>query len=199
MKTIHYYMVPASPWTYLGHERLVDIAGRHKARIEVRPFDLATRVFPVSGGLPLPKRAPQRQAYRLIELERWSKFLGLELNLHPKHFPVDGEDASRLIIVAGQRHGEEAGVRMAGALLRAVWAQERDIADPATLSAIGDECGFDGAALLAARGDAAQDYERYTADALAAGVFGAPWYQYGSQPFWGQDRLDFLDRALAAD
>jgi 2-hydroxychromene-2-carboxylate isomerase len=198
VKSIRYYMVPSSPWTYLGHERLIQIAQRHGATIEVRPFDLGSRVFPVSGGLPLGKRAPQRQAYRLVELPRWSAFLGLELNLHPKYFPVDGEDAARFIIVAGNRHGGEAALAVAGAVLRAVWAQERNIADPATLAAIGDECGLDGAALYAARSEAEQDYDRFTRDALEAGVFGAPWYEYNGEPFWGQDRLDFLERALAA-
>ena len=95
MKTIRYYMAPQSPWTWLGHDRLIAIAKRHGAEIDLRPADL-NRVFPVSGGLPLAKRAPQRQAYRLVELARWSKFLGVPLNLHPKFFPVAAHEAPRL-------------------------------------------------------------------------------------------------------
>jgi 2-hydroxychromene-2-carboxylate isomerase len=197
MKTIRYYMAPQSPWTWLGHDRLIAIARRHGAEIDLRPADL-NRVFPVSGGLPLPKRAPQRQAYRLVELARWSKFLGVPLNLHPKFFPVPGDDAARLIIAAREAAGNDAGLKLAGALLRAVWVEERDIADAGALREIASECGLDAGALDAARDTAAAIYDRNTQDAIEAKVFGAPWYEYRGEPFWGQDRLDFLDRALAA-
>lgn len=197
MKTIRYYMAPQSPWTWLGHDRLIAIAKRHGAAIDLRPADL-NRVFPVSGGLPLAKRAPQRQAYRLVELGRWSKFLGVQLNLHPKYFPVAGDDAAKLIIAARETGGDEAGLKLAGALLRAVWVEERNIADAAALRAIASECGLDPAALESAAEAAARIYDRNTEDAIEASVFGAPWYEYRGEPFWGQDRLDFLDRALAA-
>jgi len=197
MKTIRYYLAPQSPWTYLGHERLLAIAERHGAVIEPRPIDLG-RVFPVSGGLPLAKRAPQRQAYRFVELKRWATLAGRPLNLNPRHFPVDGGDASKLIIAAELARGAPAATTLAGALLRAVWAEERDIADADTLRAIAQESGFDGQALYDAREAAAPTFDRYTQDAIEAQVFGVPWYEYGGEPFWGQDRLDFLDRALAA-
>ena len=87
---IDYYFTPQSPWTYLGHQRFADMARAAGASIKVLPVDLGGKVFPVSGGLPLAKRAPQRQAYRLVELKRFSEHLGLPLNLHPKYFPVAG-------------------------------------------------------------------------------------------------------------
>ena len=70
---VQYYFAPQSPWTYLGHLRFWDVARKHGARIEVLPVDLGGKVFPVSGGLPLGKRAPQRQAYRLVEMKRFSR------------------------------------------------------------------------------------------------------------------------------
>ena len=91
-QTIEYFFAPQSPWTYLGHQRLQDIAAAAGARIEVRPADYG-RIFPASGGLPLTKRAPQRQAYRLVELKRFSEHLNIPLNLQPKFFPVAGDDA----------------------------------------------------------------------------------------------------------
>jgi len=197
MKAIRYYLAPQSPWTYLGHERLLAMAERHGAAIEPRPIDLA-RVFPVSGGLPLAKRAPQRQAYRLVELKRWAAFAGRPLTLHPKYFPVDGNDAAKLIVAAELAHGAQAATTLAGALLRAVWAEERDIADADTLRTVAQECGFDGAALYDSREAAAPTYDRFTQEAIEAQVFGVPWYEYRGEPFWGQDRLDLLDRALAA-
>ncbi|MFA7666445.1 MAG: 2-hydroxychromene-2-carboxylate isomerase [Burkholderiaceae bacterium] len=196
MKTIRYYMAPQSPWTWLGHDRLVAMAERHGAQIDLRPADL-NRVFPVSGGLPLAKRAPQRQAYRLVELPRWSKFTGVPLNLHPKFFPVAGDAAARLIIAATEAAGTESGLKTARALLRAVWVEERDIADPATLTAIAGECGLDAAALDGVRDRAREIYDRNTQAAIEAQVFGVPWYEYHGEPFWGQDRLELLERTLA--
>ena len=146
-KLIDYYMTPVSPYVYLGHERFVAIANKHRATIAVKPINLGV-VFPVSGGLPLAKRAPQRQAYRLVELTRWSRHLGVPLNLHPAHFPVPADLASRFLLAALER-SIDAALALALAMSRAVWRQERDISDAATLMAISAECGGDGAALAA--------------------------------------------------
>ena len=103
-KNVDYFMSPASPWTFLGHARLREMCALHNATIRIKPIDVGAKVFPVSGGLPLPKRAPQRQAYRLVELERWRKLHGIALNLQPKHFPTPVDEACRLIIAADQLH-----------------------------------------------------------------------------------------------
>jgi 2-hydroxychromene-2-carboxylate isomerase len=198
MKTIRYFFTPQSPWTYLGHERLLALGRKHDAVIEPRPMALGEQIFPISGGLPLGKRSPQRQAYRLAELKRWSEHLGLPLNVHPKFFPVKEVDAAMMIAAAIRDAGAEAGLAMAGGVFRAVWVQERNIADGDTLIKIADECGLDGAALYAARESAMPLYQQYTKEAIDLQVFGAPWYEYKGESYWGQDRLDFLDRALAA-
>ena len=194
---IEYYFAPQSPWTYLGHQRLQDIAAAAGATIEVLPADFG-RIFPASGGLPLPKRAPQRQAYRLVELARFSQHLGLALNVHPKHFPVPADDAARLIVAVQQQDGDAAALALAGAVMRAVWVQERDIADVATLAALLAEAGLPADRLARSRSDATQQaYDVNTERALALGVFGAPTYALDGELFWGQDRLDFLQRRLA--
>lgn len=195
MDRIEYYFAPHSPWTYLGHQRLAAIAQRQGARIEMKPCDLG-RVFEATGSLPLSRRPPARLAYRLVELQRWRDFLGIELNLHPAHFPVDPTAASLAIIATISTEGEQAGHDFAGRLMRAVWAQERNIADEATLAAIATEAGLDAGRIMDAREAARPVYERNTEDALAAGMFGAPWYQLRGEGFWGQDRLELLDRAL---
>lgn len=196
-KTIQYFFAPQSPYVYLGHERLLKLAAQYGAMIEPKPFDIGA-VFAESGGLPLAKRAPQRQAYRLQELERWSKHLGLPMNLHPKFFPVDQTPASLLLIAAREQGGADQALELATAITRAVWAEERNIADQATLEQLAGDAGFDGAALLAASGtpEVRQKYEGFTKEALDAGVFGAPWYVVDGQGFWGQDRLDFVERLL---
>jgi len=197
-RSVEYFFTPVSPFTYLGHERFVAMAGRHGVSIDVKPVDLGP-VFAVSGGLPLKQRAPQRQAYRLVELARWSKHLGLPLNLQPRHFPVPAAIASKWILAAVPQEGAGGALKLTGALLRAVWAEERNIADADTLAAIASEQGFDAKRLAerAAAADIGARYDALTQEAIDRQVFGAPTYIYRDEPFWGQDRLDFLDRALA--
>ena len=197
-KNITYYMSPVSPWTYLGHERLIEIAKRTGASIEIRPMDVGNRIFPVSGGLPLAKRSPQRQAYRMAELKRWRDHLALPLVLEPKFFPTNPDLAS-LCIVAAAAYGGDSPLHLAGALLEACWVGEQDIALESTILAVASACGMDGTALLAAANgpDARSQYDRFTESAVAENVFGAPTYVYSGELFWGQDRLDFLERALA--
>jgi len=197
-RNVEYFLTPVSPFTYLGHERFIAIAGRHGASISVKPVDLG-RVFPVSGGLPLKQRAPQRQAYRLAELARWSKYLEMPLNLQPRHFPVSPELASKWILAAQSLQGTPSALKLAGAQLRAVWAEERNIADADTLAAIAAGQGIDAQALAERAGaaDIGERYDALTREAIDRQVFGSPTYIYRDELFWGQDRLDFLDRALA--
>lgn len=197
-KVCEYFFTPQSPWTYLGHERFVAMATKYGVQVEIKPCDLG-RVFSVSGGLPLAKRPPQRQAYRLVELKRWSEFLQIPLNLQPKFFPVPGDAAAKLIIAARLAHGTDAALGIAGAIMRAIWAEERNIGDTDTLVAIALECGHDGRALLKSSETASvqSEYDRFTDEAIAANVFGSPWYVVEGEGFWGQDRLDFVERAFA--
>ena len=195
-KVVDYYFATISPWTYLGHQRFTDIAARHGVRIQVKPADLG-KVFATSGGLPLSQRPIQRQKYRMFELDRWRKHLGVALNLEPKFFPANGEPAS-LRIIAAANESSEAAMRLALGFMRAVWAEERNIADPATIDAIVREQGLSPERLAAQADQAATRYAQNTEDAIAAQVFGAPTYIYKGEPFWGQDRLDFLERAFAA-
>ncbi|MEK9754437.1 MAG: 2-hydroxychromene-2-carboxylate isomerase [Rhodospirillaceae bacterium] len=197
-KRIDYYVCLISPWTYLGDARFRAIAVKHGAEVNPKPMNLG-RVFPETGGLPLAKRAPARQAYRMRELKRWRDFIGLPLTLEPAHFPASEWPAAGMVIAA-KRQGLDVGPLING-YLSGVWAEERNIADPATAVAIADERGFDGKALLAeaeSDADVKATWDTYSEEALAAGVFGAPAYVIGEDVFWGQDRLDFVDRLLAA-
>jgi 2-hydroxychromene-2-carboxylate isomerase len=155
-------------------------------------------VFSVSGGLPLAKRPPQRQAYRLTELARWSAFLNLPLNLQPKFFPIQPDSAAKLIIATSTSLGPAAALDVTGAIMRALWAEDKNIADDATLAQLAIGCGLDGPMLVKSSqtsGVQAQ-YERNTEQAMAANIFGSPWYIVDGESFWGQDRLDFVERAL---
>ena len=196
-KVVDYYFATNSPWTYLGHDRFVALANRHGASVNVYPIDLG-KVLPVSGGLPLAKRAPQRQAYRLVELERWSKHLGIPLNLQPKHVGAATDVPARFVLAAAE-HGAAPALAMAGGVLRARWAEEVDAGDEGTLVGVANRLGLDGAALAkrAASDGIDARYDELTQRAIDAQVFGAPWYVYRGEPYWGQDRLDFLARALS--
>jgi 2-hydroxychromene-2-carboxylate isomerase len=196
--TVDYYFAPQSPWAYLGHQRLAAIARAAGASIRVMPIDLGGKVFPISGGLPLGQRAPQRQAYRLVELQRFSTHLNLPIHLKPRYFPVGGDDPARLIIAADLAQGAQAAMAIAGAVLSACWAQERNIADDKVLAELLVEQQLPVVLLEQSRSQAVQErYEAYTQAAIDAGVFGAPSYVVDGELFWGQDRLDFVERALA--
>ncbi|MGS5084893.1 DsbA family protein [Hydrogenophaga sp. A37] len=195
-RTVDYYFAPQSPWMYLGHARFADLLRRSDTQVRVLPVDFG-QVFPVSGGLPLPKRAPQRQAYRLVELRRFSEALGVPLNPEPRFFPVAGDPAGWLITAVAQHDGDAAAMRLTGAVGLALWAQERDIASPTVLAELLSECGLDAQRLAQSQLDEVKArYGQHTEEAIAAGVFGAPSYVIDGEIFWGQDRLDFVERRL---
>ena len=194
-KSIDYYLSLNSPWTFLGHARLVSIAQRAGATLNLIPEDFSI-VFPVTGGLPVNKRAPARQAYRLAELKRWRQFLDIPLNLSPAHWPAADTLATGMVSNL-HTQGSDA-LALAGAFMHAVWVEERNIGDEPTMLAIAQEQGMDGGPLLAQAksGDFEQVREAASLAAIERGVFGAPTYVIDDEVFWGQDRLDFVARAL---
>ena len=195
--SVDYYFSPQSPWTYLGHQRFAEMAKAANARVRVLPVDLGGKVFPVSGGLPLNQRAPQRQAYRLVELKRFSEQLSLPLNLRPKFFPVAGDDASRLIVAVDRADGSDAAMALGAAVFRSVWVDELNIADGQVLAALLASLQLPASRLEESRTASVQQrYEANTQQAIDAGVFGAPSYVIAGEIFWGQDRLDFVQRRL---
>jgi 2-hydroxychromene-2-carboxylate isomerase len=195
---IDYYLAPHSPWTYLGHTRLAALVKETGATVRVLPMDLGA-IFPLSGGLPLPQRAPQRQAYRLVELARFAKHLALPLTLHPKYFPTPVVSASRLIVAVQAEDGSAAAMQLTGTLLAACWAQEANINEEATQASALAQCGLPATRIAQAAGDlVGEQYSANTQAAIALGVFGAPTYVVEGEMFWGQDRLDFVARKLRA-
>ena len=194
--TIDYYFAPQSPWTNFGHERFTAIAAAANAKVNVRPVDYG-QIFPISGGLPLPKRAPQRQAYRLVELARFRDAMNVPMYIQPKFFPVASDDAARLIIAVDLNDGVDAAMRISGAVFKAVWEQEMDIANPETLAVLLAQCGLAANRLELSRSTSVQDkFQANTQAAIATNVFGAPSYVVNGEIFWGQDRLEFLQKRL---
>jgi len=197
VRTVDYYFTLVSPWTYLGDAAFKEITEKYNVTIRHHPVNLG-RVFNATGGLPLAKRSDARKELRMQELRRWREYRNLPLNLEPKHFPVSDKMAAGMVIAA-QDMGRDV-YDFCHATMRAVWAEERDISDKATMIDIASSCGLDGTLLSAAAENpwVIQKWESDTDKAIELGVMGAPFFIIGEEKLWGQDRLDFVDRILAA-
>ena len=192
---ISYYLSLASPWSYLGHKRLMTIGNEYGRQINIHPIDLSL-VLPATGGIPLPKRSQQRKDYRMQELRRWRDYLTLPLNCEPKHFPVSDESAAAMVI-AIREENPEAALLFAGLCLEGVWANELDISDTSILLRLAEELDIDGEAALSKQESMLAVRESESKLAISKGVYGAPTYVVNGEIFWGQDRLDFLERFVA--
>ncbi len=194
MAHIDYYFTVLSPFTYLAGDRLEKIAKARGATINYKPVDIMT-LFSEMGGTPPAQRHDSRKEYRLQDLKHLQKASGLPLNLQPAHWPTDQKPASAMIVAAAKA-GQDAGA-LTFAVLRAVWAEDKNIADEDTLAEIAQTAGIDLAAVKPHLADAIAAFEPMTAEAMAAGVFGSPFYVVDGERFWGQDRLDHLDTHLS--
>lgn len=196
MATIDFYFSTLSPYTYLAGNRLEQLAAAHDAQITYKPFDIQA-LFPRTGGTAPKDRHPARQEYRLIELERQAKKLDLPINLKPAHWPTNAAPSSYAIIAAQNAGGGDLGA-LVQSILRACWAEEKDIAEDAVIRECLTAAGFDASLADSGLLAGAETYGQNLEDAVSAGVFGAPFYVTGDgAKFWGQDRLDDLDRHLS--
>jgi 2-hydroxychromene-2-carboxylate isomerase len=190
------YFSLLSPWAYIGHAEMLRLAAKHDLALNYRPVSLK-EVFPESGGLPLAQRHPSRQAYRVVELQRWREKRGLDFHLLPRFWPFDPSPGDR-VVCALAAEKVDPGRFVAGAFA-AIFEQNRDFADADEIAAVLGDNGYD--ACWLARGatpEAAAIYAENRARALAGGVFGSPSYVLDGEIFWGQDRLDLLDDALTS-
>lgn len=192
-RTLFYFHSLSSPWTYLGGPRLHALIEKHHLKVVLRP----TSVVGKNGGIPLRSRPKNRQDYHEVELDRWRTFLGMPLVLRPAHYPTDPQFSTRMVIAAGVLGWDD--LNLSHGLLRALWSEELDVRLPEVRQNVAERLGMDGAKLLAME-DSPEILERAEAiqqEAIAAGVFGSPTYVLDGELFWGQDRLDFLDRRLS--
>jgi 2-hydroxychromene-2-carboxylate isomerase len=194
-RQIDYYFSLQSPWAYIGHKLFRDVVGAHGLKVNHKPVVLVD-LFSETGGLPLLKRHPVRQRYRLVELQRWRDKRGLKFHLQPANWPFNARLADGLVLAAIEAgHDPDPFLRRAFA---AIWEDELNLADAATLIRLADACGLPGSALVERSGsdDIGKTYEQNRQDALAADVFGSPAYVLDGEVFWGQDRIELLVDAL---
>jgi 2-hydroxychromene-2-carboxylate isomerase len=194
-RQIDYYFSLSSPWAYIGHKAFREVVTAYNLTVNHKPVVLVD-LFSETGGLPLVKRHPVRQRYRMVELQRWRDKRGLNFHLQPKFSPFNPRLADGLVIAA-----VEAGFDPEPFLRRAfaaVWEDQLNLADPATVAGIADAAGLPAQRLLARAGsaDISAAYEKNRQDAIAADVFGSPVYVLDGEVFWGQDRIELLADAL---
>ncbi|WP_421906323.1 2-hydroxychromene-2-carboxylate isomerase [Mameliella sp.] len=196
MAHIDYFFSTISPFSYFAGMRLEEIAAKHGASIAYKPVDIVA-LFGRTGGVTPAERHPNRQAYRLQEIERTAKKTGLPVNIKPAHFPTNPAPSSYAVIAAQKAGGGDLGKLVHG-LLAACWAQDKDIAEDAVIKACLTKAGFDPSLADTGLLAGAETYPANLEEAVEKGVFGAPTYVVDSgQVFWGNDRLDDLDAHLA--
>jgi 2-hydroxychromene-2-carboxylate isomerase len=198
-RIVECYYTLSSPWAYFAGPRLAMLLKRQKASVILKPYDFQ-EIVPQTGGVPLRTRPQPRQDYHAVELDRWRRHLNMPLKLKPKYYPPEDNISPGHTIIAAQQRGLDA-MRLSHAILRAIWAEERNVALPGVRAEICDENGLPGAELVAAEGSdpVTGEYGRNTREVGERGVFGSPTYVYRGELFWGQDRLDFLDRTMAME
>lgn len=192
---IDYYFSLPSPWAYIGHKTFMDLVKTHDLKVNYKPVFLG-ELFAETGGLPLGKRHPVRQRYRMLELQRWRAKRGLDFHTQPKHWPFDGRLPDGMVIAALEACLDpDPLLRRAFA---AIWETQLDLGDSEVLVRLADESGLPGRQLVerAASSEIGAVYAKNQQDAQAADVFGSPAYVLNGEVFWGQDRLELLDDAL---
>lgn len=194
-RQIDYYFSLQSPWAYIGHALFEDLAAAHNLKVNYKPVTLVD-LFSETGGLPLAKRHPARQRYRLLEMQRWREKRGLNFEIKPKHWPFSARIADGVVMAA-----IEAGLNPEPYIrsgFQSVWERQLDLGDTATIAKIADEAGLPGAKLVerAASDEIGKIYDRNREEAIAAEVFGAPAWVLDGEIFWGQDRIELLADAL---
>ena len=189
-------MSHGSPWTFLGHKKVNEIAKNNNCELDIMPVNYG-EIFPVSGGLPVHKRPLQRQKYRLQELKRWSEFLKIKLNPEPKYFPSRSLLPSKVIISVKILNFENVN-DIAYAIMEGLWIKELNIDDPKNLKKILTRFikTADEVIDFSESKQVEKEMNEYTKEAIDLAVFGAPTYILDDQIYWGQDRLDFLERYI---
>ena len=197
MAQIDYFFATLSPYCYLAGTRLEEVAAKHGATINYKPFDLVSAFGRTGGTLPKDRHV-SRQEYRAQELPRQAKKLGMPFNIQPAHWPTNGAPAAYAFIAAQNAGGGDLG-KLAHVITRSVWADDKDIAEDDVVRACLTEAGFDPALADSGLLVGADTYAANLEEAVERGVFGAPFYFVNDQRFWGQDRIVDVDAYLAGD
>ena len=197
-RKIDFYFSFISLYTYIGFKAFEDLVKKYDLEVTYKPIDLHA-IFSVSGGLPVTKRPPQRQAYRFVEMQRWAITRNIPLVLKPKHHPSDPVIGHRMLIAAMAKNLDVH--EFIGNSLKILWVDDLDITDSKVMVDVANKSGLDGEQLLKDSVSPEIDAEvnRLTEEAVQRQVFGTPFFFYRDEPFWGQDRLGLLEDAIESN
>ena len=194
---LYFYSVRSS-FTYLGHQEIVRLARKYGRRLVHKPILLGT-VVPATGGIPFQDRHPARLEQATQDMLRWGAFRGIPVLAEPSHHygPMDYPAGTMAAAILAGLPQDDLDT-LAFAINEALWHYDRDIGKQEVMAAICDEHGLDGAALTAAAVEppAKALIKDNNQGAIELGVIGAPTYFVDGEMFYGQDRLDFVARAL---
>ena len=192
---IDYYFATPSPWAYLATPRVIELKNKYDLKINCKPSDLM-EIFAVHGVAAVKDRPKPVQLNRLTELKRWSKFLNMPMTIQPKFFPVDPSLSHRTIILAQKNNINVENLIFS--FQKAVWADEKDISDANTIIEICKSNDFNSSSIIedANSEEIISEYKKNTEEALSRNVWGSPTFIYNDELFWGQDRIEFLERAI---
>ena len=195
MKIDYYYSV-ASPFAYLASDRFGKLVEKYNLEVIEKPFDLVGTIFSNTGGVPVPKRHPSRQKYRLLEIDRIGKKFNVEINKQPKFFPPSDPHLPAKFVLAAIKLGNK--LTFGNACLKSLWALEKNISDEKTLEEICNQLNlkFDEIKKIAVSAEINDEYTKNSNDAINQDIFGAPTFVLNGEIFWGQDRLEYLEDAL---
>ena len=192
--TLDFYWDFSSPYAYLGSTQVEALARRTGAELAWRPMLLGA-VFKAIGtpDAPVLTWSEQKRLYTFKDMQRWAAHYGVPFRF-PSSFPTNTVKALRAWLVLPEASRDV----FREATFRAYWAEDRDIASDAVLA----ECIGEGAADVLAQCSAPEIKDALktaTQRAVDAGVFGAPtWVVDGKELYWGQDRIELVERALRA-
>ncbi len=191
-KVVDFYFSFVSLYTYIGYEAFQDLVQRLDLEVNYKPIDLHA-IFTASGGLPVSKRPPQRQSYRLVEMQRWALIRNIPLVLKPKYHPCSAEIGHRMLLaaIANQQDIKD----FVGNALKVLWVDDLNLADPDVMIAVANRSGLNGPGLYeqSKAGSITEKMNALTQEGLEKQVFGTPFFICEGEPFWGQDRLEMLE------
>ena len=194
---IDFYFDFSSPYGYLLSERIDDLAARFGRKVRWHPILLGV-VFQATGSAPLTLQSPAKGEYSLHDFERSARFAGVPLK-NPDKFPIPTQNAARVFWWLADQGGDRA-TQWARNCLRAYFARGVDLSDPQQLRQLAEDFGIGADAAESVWNDAAWKLrlKQENEAAIAAGVFGAPFFMVDGEPFWGNDRQPQIERWLAS-
>ncbi len=197
MSKVEYFYAAHSAFAYLGSARFMEIAKAADRQIIHKPYDLRKGMMEI-GSTQFKARSPGHRSYFFgREIQRWSEQRGAPLvSFRPTHHDND-ITLPNCVLIAGQLQGMNVDA-LAHALLQAHWRDDADLADPKSLAALAASLDIDATPLLNAAGsdEVLKRYEANTSEAIRRSVFGSPTYFVDDDMFYGQDRLEMVERAM---